>query len=228
VIKTMTLLVGIGALLVANPAVASAPAVPADVVGMAVDVGSSDPGASASTLASCWADSAHTAPSRLQFCLAYEVVASHGNLAGPSIRGVSPSARSATYLSRLGVPASSRKAELDRLRSMVSAKGITSGESAAETYTGELVGGSGTLSIGKGREGVMHVSIGVSGHGCAGHVEGNAREDGPTLRLVRASNGDECSLDITRGHRSATVVEHRCPIFHGASCDFGGTLQAAP
>ncbi len=226
--KTTSLLLALGALLATVPSAASASAVPPDVAGMAAQARSADPGAAAGTLASCWADSVHTARPRLQFCLAYEVAASGGTLAGPSIAGVSPVARVAAYFSRLGVPVEARKAELDRIRALVSPGSATASSTAAvEAYKGRLDGGRGTLSIARAMDGSVHVSIGVSGHGCAGQVDGTAHQEGAALSLLRAANGDECSLKITRGPGSATIVENRCPIFHGGSCDFNGTLHLA-
>jgi hypothetical protein len=216
-------------LLATVPFAAFAQAVPSDIVQMAVQARSADPGGTAATLASCWADSVHTAAPRLQFCLAYEVAAaSGGNASDSGIGGMTTAERESSYLARLGVPAAARQSEIDRIRGMISPASVAVDKvQVGDTYKGRLTGGRGTLTLDKTPEGAWHVGLSVSGHGCAGHVEGTAREDGNAISLLRASDGEECSLTITRGAGTVTIVENQCPIFHGGSCDFNGKLKLA-
>jgi hypothetical protein len=72
------------------------------------------------------------------------------------------------------------------------------------------------------------VSIVVGTKGCSGLFEGAGTvQDGKLVaRLTDADAKDnKCRIEISRNAKGIAVHEYECLMWHGASCDFEGTLR---
>jgi hypothetical protein len=72
------------------------------------------------------------------------------------------------------------------------------------------------------------VSIVVGTKGCSGLFEGaGTLQDGKLVaRLTDADAKDnKCRIEISRNAKGIAVHEYECLMWHGASCDFEGTLR---
>ena len=72
------------------------------------------------------------------------------------------------------------------------------------------------------------VSIAVGTKGCSGLFEGAGTVQGSKL-VARVNDpdakDDKCRIEISRSPKGIVVQEDQCMTWHGASCDFEGTLR---
>lgn len=59
--------------------------------------------------------------------------------------------------------------------------------------------------------------------GCSGAFDGTGRLEGADL-VARKADDETCRLTITRTRNGIRIIENNCGPWHGASCDFNGTL----
>lgn len=103
--------------------------------------------------------------------------------------------------------------------------------SAAPAFDGEYEfsegGYSQSIEIKKKPNGYS-VLMAVGMEGCSGAFEGSGTVEGDTLVAKldgEDAKDDPCRLRITRKGNRLKVEEQECLAWHGASCDFNGTLR---
>jgi hypothetical protein len=97
-------------------------------------------------------------------------------------------------------------------------------------WTGSLDGGNGYARIFPSENaGGYDVELDMAGggSGCSGSLVGNASSSGNRLVVRQAipDGSGQCTVTFTRNGSALSVAENRCSYFHGASCEFNGTLQ---
>ena len=60
---------------------------------------------------------------------------------------------------------------------------------------------------------------------CMGEVETTAEMKGSELVTQPAEKGDECRLTISKSGTGITLKEDKCSTWHGAACEFSGSLK---
>ncbi|MDO9414380.1 MAG: hypothetical protein Q7T81_17555 [Pseudolabrys sp.] len=79
--------------------------------------------------------------------------------------------------------------------------------------------------ITKARDGTYKVNVSVGARGCMGEFDGIGKVEGKTLIVRKPDKTDTCKLTLTQAGKTLSVKEDRCLTWHGASCQFEGTLR---
>ncbi|MGD9980007.1 MAG: hypothetical protein AB7H66_11565 [Hyphomonadaceae bacterium] len=104
---------------------------------------------------------------------------------------------------------------------------FASPSSVVGEYTGDFDGGSGTVTI-TGAPGRYHAALRMSDTGCFGEIAGPAREDARGNLTIAPSDGDGCTVRLTRTANGLDVEEDSCTSMHGAACAFSGSVERTP
>jgi hypothetical protein len=74
---------------------------------------------------------------------------------------------------------------------------------------------------------VYRVDLGVTARNCTGELEAYGEVEGGRLVVTPPTQDETCRVSITRRGSSIIVNEEdSCLEYHGASCDFSGTLTS--
>ena len=73
--------------------------------------------------------------------------------------------------------------------------------------------------------GSYKVNVSVSMRGCLGAFDGIGKIEGATLVARTTEKDDTCRLTISKTSNGIAVNEDKCMAWHGASCEFSGTLR---
>lgn len=98
-----------------------------------------------------------------------------------------------------------------------------------ESTSGNVSLGARTLALDVNRE-TFAVEFRVSQQGCFGSMSGIARISGNSLKItpyVKESKEDKCKVSVSFGNSGKTLKikeESSCLYWHGAECEFSGTL----
>lgn len=88
-----------------------------------------------------------------------------------------------------------------------------------------------TIVMGENSE-VVAAEIVIADRQCTGAISGLGRSDGGTIRIKpympNSPETQSCELIISldKSGKTATVAENKCSDYHGAQCEFKGTLLA--
>lgn len=92
-------------------------------------------------------------------------------------------------------------------------------------YTFSRGGYSQEADIAAAADGTYKVGVYVGTEGCSGAFDGVARVEGADLVARTAEKDDVCRLIISKTRTGVKITEDSCGDWHGASCDFNGTLR---
>jgi hypothetical protein len=91
-------------------------------------------------------------------------------------------------------------------------------------WAGQL-GGDGSMTVTKSGAGYQ-AELGVNvPSDCAGTFTGQGQLNGSLLKLVDPVEKNSCVVTVNFDSGTAKVSENNCLYYHGASCDFNGTLK---
>jgi hypothetical protein len=79
--------------------------------------------------------------------------------------------------------------------------------------------------IARAADGTYTVEAVVGAEGCSGLFDGVGRIEGAGLVAHITEKDDACRLVISRTRTGIKIEEDGCTNWHGASCDFNGTLR---
>lgn len=106
--------------------------------------------------------------------------------------------------------------------------GLTFAANAADftgKYTSARGGYSQEADITAAADGTYKVGVYAGIEGCSGAFEGVGHIEGAKLVAHLNEKDDACRLTISRTATGITITEDKCGAWHGASCDFNGTLR---
>ena len=104
---------------------------------------------------------------------------------------------------------------------------LTIGQAAA--FEGRYQGGRGdfrqTAVIKRDQGGIYSVRLTVKSRLCTGELDATGKVVGGNLVAQVAAENDPCQVTIAQRGATITIREDRCLNWHGAACDFNGTLR---
>lgn len=74
-------------------------------------------------------------------------------------------------------------------------------------------------------DGIYKVEVYVGTDGCSGAFDGVGHIEGADLVARTTEKDDVCRLVISKTRAGVKITEDSCGYWHGASCDFNGTLR---
>jgi hypothetical protein len=92
-------------------------------------------------------------------------------------------------------------------------------------YTAHRGGYRQEAEIARAADGTYKVGVYVGIEGCSGAFEGIGKIEGAKLIAHLNEKDDACRLVISRTRTGVKIEEDGCITWHGASCDFNGTLR---
>lgn len=108
---------------------------------------------------------------------------------------------------------------------LIAAPSLAVAADFAGKYASHRGGYSQEADITAAAAGTYKVGVYVGIEGCSGAFEGVGRIEGATLVAHLTEKDDACRLTISRTSTGITITEDKCGAWHGASCDFNGTLR---
>lgn len=104
-------------------------------------------------------------------------------------------------------------------------------EPAAIGSTADIIGkwekwGEGEMIVRKAGSS-YEVSLNLSKEGCIAQIDGTATLSGNVLNLVKNDDDQVCTITAKILGSSAHISGNNCSYYHGAACDFSGTLDKA-
>jgi hypothetical protein len=95
----------------------------------------------------------------------------------------------------------------------------------AGKYTFSRGGYSQEADIALAADGAYKVEVYAGTDGCSGAFEGVGNIEGANLVARTTEKDDACRLVFSRTRAGVRIDEDNCLNWHGASCDFNGTLR---
>jgi hypothetical protein len=81
-----------------------------------------------------------------------------------------------------------------------------------------------SVVIKRNHDGTYGVKLAVKSRLCTGALDATGKLEGRDLVATVNADHDDCEVTISRHGATISVTETKCLNWHGAACDFNGTL----